>query len=62
MKVQIVRVGHHASLEHEVNKLLDLGWQLHGPMQHHVCWALGPGGVPNGKVMNELYVQAMVKP
>lgn len=62
MMIRVVRVGHHGTLEHEVNKLLADGWQLHGPLTHHVSWATGPGGQPNGKIMNELYVQAMVKP
>lgn len=60
--IRIIRCGHQHMLEVEVNKLLAEGWQLHGGLTHHVSWATGPGGAPNGKIMNELYVQAMVKP
>lgn len=62
MMIRVVRVGHQNSLEAEVNKLLADGWQLHGGLTHHVSWATGSSGAPNGKIMNELYVQAMVKP
>lgn len=65
MKVKefkIVRTSSQLSMESAVNAMLAVGWELHGPMSHSISWAQGPSGRPNGHVMNELFVQAMVKP
>jgi len=58
---KVLRHGSADSLEREIKHLLEEGWQPHGSLHHSVAWAVGPNGGPNGRIMNELYVQAMVK-
>lgn len=58
---KVVRSGSSEAFEATVNIMLADGWKLHGPTHHSVSWAIGPNGRPNGLVMNELYVQTMVR-
>lgn len=57
----VIRVPSAEGLAQTVKVMAANGWELHGHMHHSVSWAISPNGRPNGHVMSELFVQAMVK-
>ena len=60
MKYVLLREFSDLTMARKVNEMLSHGWELHGPTHHSVAWAHGPSGTPNGRIMNEMFTQAMV--
>lgn len=57
----ILTAGSAQSLSSAVEQCIHAGWQPYGPMSHSVVWGQYPDGRPSGRVLNELYAQAIVR-